>query len=108
MVNLDCIGASSTAVWTHHADPKLLNALYDVAKEVPSSVRNVDLALMYDDAMPFRKRKIPTLSIHSLTGDTVRVPHSRRDNLSAIDLNHYHAGYRLIAAYLAYLDSVLE
>ncbi len=108
MVNLDCIGAGSTAVWTHHADPKLLTTLYDVALEAHSPIRNVDLVLMYDDAMQFRKRRIPTLSIHSLTRQTMHVLHSRRDNLSALNLDHYYASYRLIVAYLACLDSALE
>ena len=77
MVNLDCIGASSTAVWAQHADPKLLTVLYEVAREEGIVVRNVDLVRMYDDAVQFRKRGIPTVSIHSLTGTTVHVLHSR-------------------------------
>jgi hypothetical protein len=108
MVNLDCIGASSTAVWTHHADPKLLAILYDVGREEHSAVRNVNFVRIYDDAMQFRKRKIPTVSIHSLTGGTVRVLHSRRDNLSVIDLDQYDASYRLIVAYLTCLDLALK
>jgi hypothetical protein len=108
MVNLDCIGAGSTAVWTHHADRKLLAILYDVGREERSTVRNVDLVRMYDDAMQFRKRRIPTVSIHSLTGDTVHALHHRRDNLSVIDLDQYDASYRLIASYLACLDLTLK
>ena len=108
MVNLDCIGAASTAVWTHHGDPKLLAILYDVGREEHSAVRNVNLVRIYDDAMQFRKGKIPTVSIHSLTGGTVRVLHSRRDTLSVIDLDQYYASYRLIASYLACLDSDLK
>jgi Zn-dependent M28 family amino/carboxypeptidase len=108
MVNLDCLGAGSAAVWTHHADPELLSALYDAARESSSSLRNVDLVLMYDDAMSFRKHGIPTLSLHSLTRESVHALHSRRDNLSVIDLDSYYASYRLIAAYLVHLDSALE
>jgi hypothetical protein len=108
MVNLDCIGAGSTAVWTHHAEPRLLSTLYEVAQETHSSVRNVDLVLMYDDAMQFRKRRIPTVSFHSLTEDTLRILHARQDNLSAIDFSRYYASYCLVATYLARLDSALE
>jgi Peptidase family M28 len=108
MVNLDCIGAGSTAVWTRHADPKLLAILYQVAREERSVIRNVDLVRMYDDAVQFRKRGIPTVSIHSLTGTTLHVLHSRRDNLSVIDPDQYEATYRLIAGYLARLDLALE
>jgi Iap family predicted aminopeptidase len=108
MVNLDCLGAGSAAVWTHHADPKLLSALYDAAHKSHSSLRNVDLVRMYDDAVSFRRQGIPTLSLHSLTPETVHVLHSRRDNLSVIDLDWYYANYSFIAAYLVYLDSALE
>ena len=108
MVNLDCIGAGSTAVWTQYADPKLLSLLYDVGREGRFAVRNIDLVGMYDDAAQFRKRKIPTMSIHSLTVDTLHILHSRYDNLSAIHLHQYDASYRLIAAYLVRLDFALE
>ena len=108
MVNLDCIGAGSTAVWTEHADARLLTVLYNVSREGRSAVRNVDLVRMYDDAGQFRKLGIPTVSIHSLTGTTAHILHSGRDNLSIIDLDQYEASYRLIAAYLARLDLVLE
>lgn len=108
MVNLDCIGASSIAVWTEHADARLLTTLYDVGREGRTAVRNVDFVRSYDDAAQFRKRGIPTVSIHSLTGATLHVLHSRRDNLSVIDLDQYEATYRLIAGYLARLDLALE
>jgi hypothetical protein len=108
MVNLDCIGAGSTAVWTRHAAPELLTILYEVAREERSVVRNVDLVRMWDDAVQFRKRGIPTVSIHSLTGEMVHSLHSRRDNLPIINLDQYEASYRLIAGYLARLDSTLE
>jgi hypothetical protein len=108
MVNLDCIGAGSTAVWTQYADPKLLTLFHDVARDGRFAVRNVDLVGMYDDAAQFRKRKIPTMSIHSVTVDTLHILHSRQDNLSIIDLDQYDASYRLIAAYLARLDLALE
>ena len=108
MVNLDCIGAGSTAVWTQRADPKLLSILYDVGREERTVVRNVDLVRGYDDAAQFRKRGIPTVSIHSLTGETIHILHSRRDNLSVIDLDQYEASYFMIANYLARLDLALE
>jgi Iap family predicted aminopeptidase len=108
MVNLDCIGSGSSAVWTQHADPKLLALLYDAAHDGRFPVRSVDLVGMYDDAEQFRKRKIPTVSIHSLTGVTWQILHSPRDNLSVIDLDQYDATYRLIASYLARLDLALE
>jgi hypothetical protein len=93
MVNLDCIGAGSTAVWTRYADPKLLTLFYDVARDGRFSVRNIDFVGM---------------SIHSLTAESLPILHSRRDNLSSINFDQYNASYRLIAAYLARLDLALD
>jgi Iap family predicted aminopeptidase len=108
MVNLDCIGAGSTAVWVRHADPNLLTILYEVAREGRTVVRNVDLVRMWDDAVQFRRHGIPTLSIHSLTGETVHALHSRRDNLSVMNFDQYEASYHMIVSYLFRLDSALE
>ena len=79
-----------------------------MGREGRFAVRNIDLVGMYDDAAQFRKRKIPTMSIHSFTVDTLHILHSRRDNLSIIHLDQYDASYRLIAAYLVRLDFALE
>jgi Peptidase family M28 len=108
MVNLDCIGAGSTAVWTEHANPKLLTILYEVCHEGRTVVRNVDFVRSYDDAAQFRKRGVATVSIHSLSATTMHILHSRWDNLSVIDLDQYAATYHLIVDYLARLDSALE
>jgi len=48
------------------------------------------------------------MSIHSVTVDTLHIPHSRRNSLSDIDLDQYDASYRLIATYLACPDLALE
>jgi hypothetical protein len=47
------------------------------------------------------------VTIHSVTQDTLRILHSPRDRFSAIHLDDYYDTYRLISAYLAYLDQVL-
>jgi|SRR5579859_4406254 len=108
MVNLECLGVTPTKVWASHADAKLLNGIASIAlsMHLPLTAVNVDGA-GDDDADSFRARKIPTLTIHSLTQDTWSIIHSPRDNFSAINLDNYYNSYSLIAAYLAYLDSVL-
>jgi hypothetical protein len=109
MVNLECLGLAPTEVWAHHADRKLLAALLGVAQSTNVQIQAVNVEKVgRDDSEPFVRRKVPTLTIHSLTQDTLRILHSREDQLSAINLDYYYETYRLIAAYLAYLDVALE
>jgi hypothetical protein len=106
MVNLDCLGLSPTKVWVNGSNRKLTAMLAGVAKamKLPLEGANVDT----DDSQSFARRKIPSISIHSLTQETLRILHSVRDNLDAIRGGDYYDTYRLVAAYLAYLDTALE
>lgn len=108
MVNLECLGLNPPEVWEDHAAPVLLKDLYTVAATMRIRVPGIDLERVgRDDAMSFRKHKTPTITIHSLSQGTVRVLHSRRDNISAEHMNDYYESYRLAAEYLAYLDKTL-
>ena len=49
-----------------------------------------------------------TLLIHSITQEPLPILHSPRDRMDAIHLADYYDTYRLIAAYLAYLDVTLD
>ena len=54
-------------------------------------------------------RKIPGITIHSLTQDTwnAGILHTSKDQISEIHLDSYYQTYRLISAYLAFLDQTL-
>lgn len=108
MVNLECLGMNPPEVWTSHAEPKLLACLNRVARGMGTYLPGVDLeSVGDDDADSFRSFKIPTITIHSLTQDTLSILHSQRDNFSAEHLNYYYDSYRIIANYLASLDVAL-
>lgn len=108
MVNLECLGLNPPEVWEDHAAPVLLKDLESVASTMGINAPGIDLERIgRDDAMSFRRRKAPTITIHSLSQDTLRVLHSSRDNLSAEHMNDYYESYRLVAKYLAYLDATL-
>jgi hypothetical protein len=51
---------------------------------------------------------VPTLMIHSVTDATWPILHSSRDTLAAIKLRDYYNTYRLLSAYLAYIDSAIK
>ncbi|HEV2499259.1 MAG TPA: M28 family peptidase [Terriglobia bacterium] len=108
MVNLECLGLNPPEVWEDHAAPVLLRSLETVAGTMRINVPGVDLERVgRDDAMSFRKRKVLTITIHSLSQGTIRVLHSNRDNISAEHMDDYYESYRLAAEYLAYLDKTL-
>ncbi len=58
------------------------------------------------DSEQFAERKIPSITIHSLNQESwdARILHTSKDKLSAMNLDNYYETYRLVAAYVAFLD----
>ena len=108
MINLDSLGLSPTKVWLSRADKGLAQALNNVAHsmKLPLAGVNVEQVGMADSES-FAARRIPSLTIHSVTQETYPVLHSSQDTLAAIRMDDYYATYRLAAAYLSYLDQTL-
>ena len=108
MVNMDSLGTGPTRFETERADKRLVNSLTAVAATVklPISIVNAH-SVGRSDSDSFQDRKVPSINIHSLTEDTFRILHSPRDRMDAIRLDDYYDSYRLITAYLAFLDLTL-
>jgi len=108
MINLDTLGLSFTKLWSSHSDPKLVDALARVASQMDLPVQGVDVEQVGTaDSESFAPLGIPRITIHSVTQETLPVLHSTQDKLSAIKMDDYYATYRLLAAYLIYLDQIL-
>jgi len=109
MVNVDTVGLSSAKLWLSRADKELANAFYAVANslDLPREAVNVE-QVGSTDSESFRLKKIRSVTIHSLTQETLPILHTAQDQLSQIDLNHYYDTYRLLVAYLAFLDGKLN
>jgi Peptidase family M28 len=108
MVNLECLGLTPTKVWADRADRLLLSDLVLIARHYQLDLHGVNVDRVGDDdTHPFLSRHVPVITIHSVTQETWHILHSRKDNLSAINFNDYYDSYRLVAAYLAYLDATL-
>lgn len=106
LVNMDGVGMSSTRVWAARADRELLRTLNRVAKEerLPVGVGNLDGAGI-TDSFPFAERGIPSISLHGLAEGTFGIPHSRRDQISAVSVDHLYDTYKLMLQYLIVLDA---
>jgi hypothetical protein len=109
MVNLDTLGLGMPQVWLSHSDQNLANWLARVGKQlnIPVGVVNVD-KVGTTDSEPFREKKIPAITVHSVTQDTLRILHSPQDTIDAIQMEPYYQTYRLLIAYLAALDQKLD
>ena len=108
MVDVDTIGLGPTEIWVSNSDPILVKNLIDVAASLKLPIRGMNVDGVGDsDSRTFKARKIPTITLHSVTNDTVRILHTRKDSYSAIKPDSYYESYRLISAYLAALDTAL-
>jgi hypothetical protein len=109
MVNMDTLGLAPTEVWTSHSDKHLVHALVYIAQLMKSPISGADVDKVgSSDSVQFSERKIPSITIHSLTQETwdARILHTSKDKLSEIRMDDYYQTYRLVAAYLAYLDQL--
>jgi putative aminopeptidase FrvX len=112
MVNMDTLGLGPPEVWYNHSDRPLTLDLFKVAAATDVSVYPVDFdqQIGSTDSESFVDRKIPRITIHSLTQETwaAQILHTPKDQFSMIKMDDYYTTYRLVAVYLAYLDSVVH
>ena len=106
MINLDTLGLGPTEIWVNDSNPNLVKKLISTAAamKLPVSGMNVD-GVGDSDGSSFKRRRIPIITLHSISDATLGILHSPKDTLAAINQDDYYDSYRLIAAYLAELDS---
>jgi putative aminopeptidase FrvX len=107
MVNMDTLGLASTEVWASHSDKRLTGTLAYIGKQLNVPVTGVNVEQVGStDSVQFSERKIPSITIHSLSQETwnAHILHTPKDKLSAMRLDDYYQTYRLLAVYLVFLD----
>jgi len=71
MVNLECLGVGPTVVWAHVADKRLLGAFVDITRSMHLKLKAVNVEQVGDDdTQAFRDKRLPVITIHSLTQET--------------------------------------
>jgi putative aminopeptidase FrvX len=111
MINMDTLGLAPTEVWAHRSDKRLTRALISVAWSLKLPLSGVSFENVGStDSESFRTRKMPSITIHSLTqkSEDAQILHTRKDKLSAVNLNDYYDTYHLLAVYLGYLDHFFD
>ncbi len=104
MINLDALGLSPTKIWTAHSDKELVKALIQCVYMLKLPASQVDItAAGNSDSDPFADRKVPQITLHSITQEHLRkaVPLKFRPG-------NYYDSYRLLCGYLALLDATLK
>jgi hypothetical protein len=106
MINLDTLGLGPTEIWVSNSDPDLVKKLFNTASamKLPVKEMNVD-GIGNSDGDSFKRHSIPIITLHSVTTDTLGILHTDKDKAAVINRNDYYDSYRLIAGYLAILDS---
>ncbi|MEP6717153.1 MAG: M28 family peptidase [Terriglobia bacterium] len=108
MVNIDSVGAGTTAIWVSRADKDLTGAALGVGKALSIAVDGVNVGPGGEsDSASFRDIKIPVIDFHSLHQDTIHIIHSRDDKMSALNMAAYEDTFRLISTFLGFIDQKL-
>jgi hypothetical protein len=111
MVNMDTLGLAPSEVWASHSDKRLTAAFAFIANLLKLPVSAVDVEQVgSSDGEQFAERKIPRITIHSLTQENwnAHILHTSKDTISAMHLDEYFKTYQLLAAYITYLDQFLD
>jgi hypothetical protein len=111
MVNIDTLGLATTEVWASRSDKRLVGALVSVSDHLKLPLHGVDFQNVGStDSESFARKKIPRITIHTLTQKShdQGILHSPNDKLSAMNLDYYYDTYHLLAVYLVYLDHFLR
>jgi Peptidase family M28 len=108
MINLDTLALGPTEVWVSQSDPRLVNALAELAHVMKLPIGGMNVNGFGDsDEESFIGDKVCTIMVHSLTPETAHILHHLDDNPSAVKFNEYYDTFHLLAAYLAVLDAQL-
>jgi hypothetical protein len=107
-VNLEALGLSPTKVYAEGSDKRLAGILAAVGNALKTPVLAANLPEKNDTARAFAKEKIATISVHSVTQETQKLLESAQGNVDAVHMDEYYDTYRLLCAYMAFLDGAFE
>jgi putative aminopeptidase FrvX len=109
VINIDSLGLSPTKLWVSRADKHLSAILLAAAQTMNLPLSGMDVEKVGSaDSESFEKLKIPRMTLHSVTQDTLKVLHSPLDQFKSVHMQEYYDSYKLIAAFVSLADSTLD
>jgi aminopeptidase-like protein len=109
MICIDTLGLGPTEAWVSISDKELVGRLAVLAHAINMPISRVDVdGVGMSDEEPFLAKKIPVVMVHTITPATLSVLHTPRDSYKQLKFDDYYTSYRLLSAYLNYLDQTLD
>lgn len=108
VVTMDSLGLTPAKIWVNSSNLDLIRMADLVARSMHLQLTgsNVD-KVGTTDSMTFHAAGIPTLSLHSVTQETLALINSKRDVWSSLSWKDYYDTHRLVSALLTYMDEQL-
>jgi len=105
MINIDTLGMSVPQTLDNVSSKKMIDFTVNMAKEIniPFARARVDNAS--SDSASFIKKKIPAVTIHTLSNEWQKMLHNSNDQPSKINHESVYQGYRLALALLVRIDA---
>ncbi len=108
VITLDSLGLTSTKVWVGSSDDNLIQMALTVSSAMQLELIGFDPDdVATTDSITFHKAGIPTLSLHSVTPETIGRINSSYDVWGSLSWKDYYDTHRFVSALLSYLDEKL-
>ena len=104
MVNIDSLGMGIPQVADNMSSKKLQELAADLAKKMSMQYAHAAIPNASSDSNSFLARKIPALTIHSMTNDWTSILHSSADQTSKVNSRSLYLSYRLALAVVYSID----
>ncbi len=105
MINIDTLGMGVPATLDNVSSKSLVDFTGSLAKEMNIPFAHVRIDNASSDSASFIKKKIPALTLHTLTKDWQKILHTGNDQASRVNHESVYQGYRLALELLARIDA---
>lgn len=108
VVTMDSLGLTPPKFWPNSSNDQLVLLAARMAHSLNLSFAGVNVDRVgTTDSMTFHRAKLPVLSLHSVTQETLGLINSEKDVWPAISWDDYYETHRFVSALLSYLDTTL-
>ncbi|MGE0132015.1 MAG: M28 family metallopeptidase [Blastocatellales bacterium] len=104
MINIDTLGMSIPQTLDNVSSKTLVDLTSALGRELNIQVAHVRIDNARSDSASFISRKIPAVTIHTLSNDWPKILHTGADQASKINHESVYLGYRLALALLVKVD----
>jgi Zn-dependent M28 family amino/carboxypeptidase len=107
-VTMDSLGLTATKWWPNSSSKELTSMAVQIAYSMKLGFGGVNMdGVGRTDSLTFHQAGIPTLSLHSVTQQTLGLINSPRDVWTSLSWRDYYDTHRFVSALLVYLDQKL-